>query len=74
MTMEIEADLNVVIEKIRWNNRRDKAYGLLCLSISRDPLFHLDGLSSPNEVWEKHQNLFRNIYQMRGNKLENELI
>ena len=40
-------------EKIKWYNRRDEAYGLLCLSISRDLLFHLDSLTSPNEVWEK---------------------
>ena len=36
VTMEIEADPNAAIEKIKWHNRRDKAYGLLCLSISRD--------------------------------------
>ena len=28
---------------------RDEAYGLLCFNISRDILFHLDGLLSPNE-------------------------
>ena len=52
VTMEIEAEPNVAIEKIKWHNKRDEAYGLLCLSISRDLLFHLDGLTSPNEVWE----------------------
>ena len=49
VTMEIEADPNAAAEKIKWHNRRDEVYGLLCLSISRD-LFHLDGLKSPNEV------------------------
>ena len=53
VTMESEADPNAVVEKIKWHNRRDEAYGFLCLSISRDLLFHLDGLTSPNEVWEK---------------------
>ena len=53
VTMEIELEPNAVAEKIKWHNRRDEAYGLLCLSISRDLLFHLDGLTSPNEVWEK---------------------
>ena len=51
--MAIEAVPNATAEKIKWHNRRDEAYGLLCLSISRDLLFHLDGLTSPNEVWEK---------------------
>ena len=52
VTMEIEVEPNVATEKIKWHNKRDEAYGLLCLSISRDLLFHLDGLASPNEVWE----------------------
>ena len=47
--MEAEAKPNAVAEKIKWNNRRDEAYGLLCMTISRDILFHLDGLTSPNE-------------------------
>ena len=51
--METEVDPNAAAEKIKWNNRRDEAYGLLCLSISRDLLFHLDTLTSPNDVWEK---------------------
>ena len=46
--MSIEAYPNVAIEKIKWQNMRDEAYGILCLSISRDLLFHLDGLRSPN--------------------------
>ena len=50
VTMAIEAETNVVVEKKKWHNKRDEAYGLLCLSISRDLLFHLDGLTSPNEV------------------------
>ena len=53
VTMETEANPNAATEKIKWHNRRDEAYRLLCLSISRDLLFHLDGLTSPNEVWEK---------------------
>ena len=58
VTMEIEADPNGAAEKIKWHNRRDEAYGLLCLSISRDLLFHLDGLTSPNEVWDKLVDIF----------------
>ena len=61
-------------EKIKWHNRRDEAYGLLCLSISRDFLFHLDELTSPNEVWENLVEIFGKIYQMRGHQIENDLI
>ena len=53
VTMEIEAEYNAAAEKIKWHNRRDESYGILCLSISKDLLFHLDGLTSPNEVWDK---------------------
>ena len=51
VTLAIEVDPNASTEKIKWHNRRDEAYGLLCLSISRDLLFHIDILTSPNEVW-----------------------
>ena len=74
VTMATEADPNVAIEKIKWHNRRDEAYGLLCLSVSRDLLFHLDGLTSPNEVWEKLVELFVKTDEMRGHQIENELI
>ena len=74
VTMETEAEPNVAKEKIKWHNRRDEAYGILCLSISRDPLFHLDGLTSPNEVWENLEDIFGNKYEMRGHHIENELI
>ena len=45
VTMEIEANPNSAAKKIKWHNRRDEPYDLLCLSISRDLLFHLDGLT-----------------------------
>ena len=73
VTMAIKADPNAAAEKIKWNNRRNKAYGLLCLSISRDLLFHLDSLTS-NEVWENIEEIFGKTNEMRGHQLENELI
>ena len=71
---ETEANPNAAVEKIKWHNGRDEAYGLLCLRISRDLLFLLDGLTSPNEFWENIEEIFGNIYDMRGHQLENELI
>ena len=65
VTMATEAEPNVAAEKIKWHNRRDESYGLLCMSISRDFLFHLDGLTTPNEVWEKLEDIFGNIDEMR---------
>ena len=72
--METEVDPNATTKKIKWHNRGDEAYGLLCLSISRDLLFHLDGLTSPNELWEKIVDIFHKTYEMRGHQIENELI
>ena len=50
VTMATEVEPNAVAEKIKWHNQRDDVYGLLCLNISRDLIFHLDGLTSPNEL------------------------
>ena len=74
VTMETEAEPNAAAEKIKWHNKRDEAYGLLCLSISRDLLFHLDGLTSPNEVWEKLEEIFGKTDEMTGHQIENEII
>ena len=65
VTMATEAEPNAAAENIKWHNRRDEAYGLLCLSISKDLLFHLDGLTSPNEVWEKLVEIFGKTDEMR---------
>ena len=74
VTMATEAEPNAAAKKIKWHNRRDEAYGLLCLSISRDLLFHLDGLTSPNEVWENLVEIFGKTDKMRGDQIKNELI
>ena len=74
VTMAIVVDFDAATEKIKWQNRRDEAYGLLCLSISRDLLFHLDGLTSPNEVWENILEIFGKTDEMRGHQIKNELI
>ena len=53
---------------------RDETYHLLCLSISRDLLIHIDSLTSPNEVWENIEYIFGNTYEMRGHQIENDMI
>ena len=74
VTMATEADPNVATDKIKCHSKRDEAYGLLCLRISRDLLSHLDAMTSPNEVWEKLEDIFGKKYKMRGNQLDNDLI
>ena len=58
VTLALENEPNVVIEKAKWHNRMDETYGLLCISISPDLLFHPDGLTTPNQVWTQLESLF----------------
>ena len=74
VTMGTEMEPNYVVEKSKYFNRLDEAYGLLCLSISRDILFHVENLTTPNEVWVKLETLFGKNDELRGHHLENELI
>ena len=75
VTMGTEVEPNSVVEKAKYFNRLDEAYhGLLCLSISRELLFHIDSLTTPNEVWVKLESLFGKTNELRGHQLENELI
>ena len=39
-TMDTEEDPNHVVDKARLFNKMDEAFGFLCLSISKDLLFH----------------------------------
>ena len=71
--MALETEPNFVVEKAKWHNRLDESYGLLCLSISHDLLFHLDGLTTPNQVWTKFESLFGVQDEIRAHQLENEL-
>ena len=71
VTMATKADPNAAVEKIKWHNKRDEAYGLLCLSISRDLLFHLDSLTSPNEVLGNLEDIFGKIDEIIGHEIEN---
>ena len=48
-----------VEEKIaKWDKKNDKYHGLIGISISLDLIFHLDGLDSPVEPWEKLHTIF----------------
>ena len=46
------------LEKSKYLNKLDEAFGFMCIHISRELLFHLEGLRTPKEVWEKLESLF----------------
>ena len=47
---------------------------MLCISILRNILFHVDSISTPNEFWLNLESLFGKTNEMRGHQLKNELI
>ena len=51
VTMGTEVEPNSIVEKLKLFSRIDEAFGILCLIISRDLLFHVDILSNPDELW-----------------------
>ena len=74
MTMGREIEPHHPTEKNKFLNWLDEAFGFLCSHISRDLLFHLEGLKTPKEAWEKIKFLFCKQYELQGHILENELI
>ena len=58
VTMDTEPEPGSAIEKSRFLNKKDEAFGFLCLSISNDLLFHLTDLNTPKQIWEKLESLY----------------
>ena len=56
--METKEEPTHVIDKARFLNKKDEAFSFLCLSISKDLLFHLSGLKTPKENWDKLDTLY----------------
>ena len=72
--MDTEEEPTHVTDKARFLNKKDEVFGFLCLSISRDLLFHLLGLKTPKEIWDKLETLYGKQDDLRVYQLENELI
>ena len=68
----IEAEPHHPVERNKFMNRLDEAFGYLCTHISRDLLFHLEGLRTPRKAGEKLEDLFGKQDEFRGNILENK--
>ena len=72
--MGTENEPNSVVEKAKYFNMLDEAFSVLCLKNSREIIFHIEILGTPNEFWVKFESLFGKTDEMRGHNLENELI
>jgi hypothetical protein len=44
--------------KVKWDNKSDRAHGLIIIPISSDLRFHLQGIDTPNATWTKIEVLF----------------
>ena len=72
--MDTKVEPGSAIEKSRFLNKKDEAFGFLCLSISEDLLFHLTDLKTPKEIWDKLESLYGKHDDLRVYQLENELM
>ena len=72
--MDTKEDPTHVIDKARFLNKKDESFGLLCLSISKDLLFHLSGLKTPKEIWDKLDTLYGKQDDLRVYQLENKFM
>ena len=69
-----EAKPHQSVERNKFLNRFDEAFGYLCTYISRYLLFHLEGLRTSRESQEKLDIFFNKQDELRGHILENELV
>ena len=74
VTIVTKVEQNSAVEKSKYFSRLDEAFGMLCLSILREIMFHVTNISTPNEFWIRLEDLFGNTDELRGHWLENELI
>ena len=74
VTMDSEEEPTSVTDKAIFLNKKDEAFRFLCLSISRDLLFHISGLKTPKEIWDKLETFYGNQDDLRVYQLENELM
>lgn len=58
ISMGTKSEPNSVVEKYKYFNSLDESYGMLCLEISLDTLFHIESDSIPKEVWTILKGLF----------------
>ena len=72
--MDTEPVPSFAIDKSRFLNKKDEAFRFLCLSISWDLLFHLSGLKTPKEIWDKLEALYGKQDDLRVYQLKNELM
>ena len=57
--MDREVESQQYIEKSKFLNKIDETFRFMCIHISKDLLFLLEGLETPKEVWDKLESVFK---------------
>jgi hypothetical protein len=61
-------------KKAKWDNRNDKAHGLIRMFISPDLRYHLQGIDDPEEAWNMIEFVFGKLNIIRAQQLENQIL
>ena len=61
-------------KKSKWDNRNDKARGLIWMSISPNLRYHLQEIDDPEEAWDKIESMFGKLNIIRAKQLENQMM
>ena len=73
VTMGREFKPQQPLKKSKHLNKLDEAFGFMCIHVFRELLFHIDGMITLKEVWDKIESLFGKQDELKGHILENEL-
>ena len=65
LTMDTETKPTSTIEKFKYLNQMDEAYGTICSLIYLELLFHISSCKTPNEVWTTMEGNFGKKDEMR---------
>lgn len=60
--------------KVKWDNKNDKACGLIIIFISLDLRFHLQGINGPNKACKNLEVVFGKHNIIQTHRLENQLM
>ena len=58
VTMGTKREPNFVLEKAKYFNKLDESFGMLSLNTSRELLFHIEIIGTPNEFCLNFKSLF----------------
>jgi hypothetical protein len=74
ITLGKEKEPTNVDKKAKWDNRNDKAHGIIKISISHDLRYHLQYIDDPKEAWDTIESVFGKLNIIQEQQLENQIL